>query len=146
MEKQEKHLYFSVIDYSQSPGPRYCIQGDDSGEHFYHTQLNSLFTEAYKENALLVITLDGADGYASSFLDEAFGNLVYDFSREIVSKHLRIVSNDEDVWTEMIENETFPEWEKRRINSVCAKVTVDHGPWFRLIDGELRQDIWITKA
>ena len=42
---------------------------------------------------------------------------------------------------------TFPEWEKRRINSVCAKVTVDHGPWFRLIDiVSAGLGIWIATA
>ena len=145
MEKQEK-IYFSVIDYSQSPGPRYCAQGDDSGEDFYHSKLNALFAEAYKQNAVLVITLDGADGYASSFLDEAFGNLVYDFGEEVVKEHLVIVSNDEEVWLEMIQNETMPEWEKRRNNSECARITAAHDRWYRLEGNELKEDIWITMA
>jgi hypothetical protein len=145
MEKQEKK-YFSVIDYSQSPGPRYCAQGDDSGEDFYHVKLNGLFAEAYNENAILVVTLDGADGYASSFLDEAFGNLVYDFGLDIVKKHLEIISNDEDVWIDMIKNETFNEWEKRRIHSESAKVTADHKAWFRLVNGELKEENWIPKS
>lgn len=145
MEKQEKK-YFSVIEYSQSPGPRYCAQGDDSGEDFYHNKLNALFADAYKENSILVITLDGADGYASSFLDEAFGNLVYDFGLEIVKKHLEIVSNDEDVWIEMIENETFQEWEKRRAKSEQARITADHDAWFRLVNGELVEGKWISKS
>lgn len=141
--KQEKQ--FNVIDYSQSPGPRYCVQGDDSGEDFYHKKLNVLFADAYKENAILVVTLDGADGYASSFLDEAFGNLVYDFGIDAVREHLKIISNDEDIWKEMIETETYVEWESRRKKSEGARVTADHGKWFRLIDGELAENIWITK-
>ena len=145
MEKQNKK-YFSIIDYSQSPGPRYCIQGADSGEDFYHKELNHLFTEAYKEGAKLYITLDGADGYASSFLDEAFGNLVYDFSAAVVSDYLEIISNDEDVWRKMIKDETIPEWEKRRNNGDQAKVTEDHEKWFRLDNGELKEDVWIRKV
>ena len=145
MEKQKK-MHFSVIEYSQSPGPRYCAQGDDSGEDFYHSKLNALFAEAYKENSILVITLDGADGYASSFLDEAFGNLVYDFGLDTVKKHLEIISNDEDVWIQMIETETFNEWEKRRINSENARITAEHKAWFRLVDGELKEANWIPKS
>lgn len=145
MEKQNKK-YFSIIDYSQSPGPRYCIQGADSGEDFYHRKLNGIFAEAYRENATLFITLDGADGYASSFLDEAFGNLVYDFGAAVVSKHLVIISNDEEIWTKMIIEETIPEWENRRTNNEQAKVTENHEKWFRLCDGELKESVWIKKA
>lgn len=144
MEQQNK-TYFSVIDYSQSPGPRYCSQGDDSGEDFYHKKLNALFAEAYKNESVLAVTLDGADGYASSFLDEAFGNLVYDFGADAVKKYLEIISNDEDIWNTMINDETIPEWEKRRKNNEPAKVTQDHEAWFRIIDGELKEGIWIKK-
>ena len=84
MEEQKDIL--RIIDYSMSPGPRYCNQGDDSGEDFYHVQLNSAFAKAYSSSKQLLIDLDGPDGYASSFLDEAFGNLIYDFSQELVSK------------------------------------------------------------
>lgn len=145
MEKQNKE-YFSIIDYAQSPGPRYCIQGADSGEDFYHIKLNGIFTEAYRGDAILCITLDGADGYASSFLDEAFGNLVYDFSAVVVSNHLEIISNDEEIWAKMITEETIPEWEKRRNNNDHAKVTENHEKWFRLCDGELKEDVWIKKV
>lgn len=144
METQQKK-YFSVIDYSQSPGPRYCAQGDDSGEDFYHKKLNALFADAYREGALLVVTLDGADGYASSFLDEAFGNLVYDFGADIVRQHLQIISNDEEIWKDMIEKETYNEWESRRKKSENARVTVNHDKWFRLVDGNLQESVWITK-
>lgn len=145
MEKQNKK-YFSIIDYSQSPGPRYCNQGDDSGEDFYHKKLNSLFAEAFREGVKLCITLDGADGYASSFLDEAFGNLVYDFGANVVRNLLEIVSNDEDVWIKMINEETIPEWEKRRNNGDQAKVTVAHDKWFRLENGQLIEKVWIEKV
>lgn len=142
----KKKKYFSIIDYSQSPGPRYCAQGDDSGEDFYHNKLNKLFADAYNENATLVITLDGADGYASSFLDEAFGNLVYDFGLDAVKSHLEIVSNDEDVWINMIENSTYQEWEKRRNNDDPPRITADHNAWFRLEEGELKTNKWIPKS
>lgn len=37
-----------LSDFSMSPGPRYCKQGPDSGEEFYHKVLNRRFAEAYK--------------------------------------------------------------------------------------------------
>lgn len=144
MERQDK-IHYSIIDYSQSPGPRYCSQGDDSGEDFYHKKLNALFAEAFKNKSVLVVTLDGADGYASSFLDEAFGNLVYDFGAEIVKKYLKIISNDEDIWGTMIFEETLPEWEKRRKNNEHARVTQTHDAWFRVVNGDLKKNIWINK-
>ena len=139
----KKTIDFSVIEYSQSTGPRYCTQGDDSGEDFYHTKLNPLFCQALKEDAILRITLDGADGYASSFLDVAFGNLVYDFSAKVVSESLVIISNDEDVWLSMIKEETIPEWEKRRIKNEQAKVTSVHNEWGRLVNGQVQKKVWI---
>lgn len=142
---KEQKIYFSVIDYSQSPGPRYCTQGDDSGEDFYHQKLNALFADAYNNGSILVVTLDGADGYASSFLDEAFGNLVYDFGANTVLQHLEIVSNDEDVWRTMIKDETIPEWEKRRGNNEEPKVTAEHDSWYRIVNGKLEKKNWITK-
>ena len=142
--EQQKKIYFSIIEYSQSPGPRYCAQGDDSGEDFYHHSLNGLFAQAFQENALLVITLDGADGYASSFLDEAFGNLVYDYGLDTVKDHLFIISNDEEVWIDMITNETYKEWEKRRLSNEQPHITEEHEAWFRLLEGSLKLNKWIT--
>lgn len=130
------------MDFSQSPGPRYCTQGDDSGEEFYHKVLNKTFADALKEKACLRVILDGTDGYASSFLDEAFGNLVYDFTEAVVKKNLKIVSEDEDVWCSMLQDETFPEWEKRRTSGLAPRKTTEHGKWFRMVNGELKDDIW----
>ncbi|MCM1177812.1 MAG: STAS-like domain-containing protein [Bacteroides sp.] len=141
METQ-KVINCNIIDFSQSPGPRYCTQGDDSGEKFYHEVLNNKFAEAYKTDSKLIVSLDGTDGYASSFLDEAFGNLVYDFSATEVNKRLEIISLDEDIWIEMIKNETIPEWEKRRELNQPAKLTDEHEAWFRLVNGELQEANW----
>lgn len=104
----------AVINYSLDPGPRYVRQGDDSGEDYYHKILNNEFYEALINGQVLEISLDGTSGYASSFLDEAFGNLVYDFSLDKVKSSVSIVSEEEPEWKDMIENESFNEWEKRR--------------------------------
>ena len=137
-----KTIDFSVIEFSQSPGPRYCSQGDDSGEMFYHQELNQKFAEAYQSGNKLRVILDGADGYASSFLDEAFGNLVYDFGENVVRNSLIVVSDDEEVWKTMIFNENIPEWEKRRKNNLSPKMTAAHDKWFRIINGELKKEVW----
>jgi hypothetical protein len=103
-------------EFSQYPGPRYKSQGDDSGEEFYKKLLNKRFAEAYKKAEKLVVDLDGCAGYATSFLDEAFGELVYDFSLKLVKEYLEIVSVEEPQWVEVIQRETFEEWEKRRVS------------------------------
>lgn len=137
-----KTIDFSIIEFSQSPGPRYCSQGDDSGELFYHQILNQKFAEAYQAGNNLRVILDGADGYASSFLDEAFGNLVYDFGESAVRNTLIIVSEDEEVWITMISNETIPEWERRRKDSQAPKMTTSHDAWYRIVDGNLTKSVW----
>lgn len=144
MEKQIIHL--RVDDYTMSPGPRYSLQGDDSGEDFYHKILNFQFRKAWEQNCILEVNLDGPDGYASSFLDEAFGNLVYDFGLENVKGTLTIVSDEEPEWIDMLLNETFIEWEERRISTRMPKKTDDHTPWTKLTNGQFEDQVWIEKS
>lgn len=112
MENKE-FLTIAVTDFSVSPGPRYCNQGEDSGELFYHKILNPSFTQAINEDKILEIILDGADGYASSFLDEAFGNLVYDFGQDVVIPRISIISKEPE-WIDMIKKDTCPQWQKKK--------------------------------
>lgn len=142
MEEQKDIL--RILDYSMSPGPRYCNQGDDSGEDFYHAQLNSAFAKAYSSGKQLLIDLDGPDGYASSFLDEAFGNLIYDFSQELVSKIIILKSDEEPEWIEMLEQDTYIKWETRRINQSAPRITKVHEGWYRINNEILENDIWIS--
>ena len=128
----EKFIDLKVLDYSISPGPRYCNQGEESGEDFYHKLLNKAFYDAYEQGAKLRINLDGPDGYASSFLDEAFGNLVYDFTKELVLKYVQIISDEEPEWIDMIQNDTYNEWEKRRKNAEEPTYTKEHDAWYRV--------------
>lgn len=141
MEQSEHKLI--IIEYTEYPGPRYCDQGESSGEDFYHTQLNSAFLKAIKSNYKLKVVLDGTAGYASSFLDEAFGNLVYDFTLEKIKKHLVIISEEEPDWKKMITNETFIEWEQRRLNKKPPKKTTLHKEWSRFQNNEFNSKVWI---
>lgn len=77
-------------------------------------KLNSAFTQAYREEKKLEVYLDGTAGYPSSFLDESFGELVYDFTLEIVKKRLLIITELNKKRKEKLENETFIQWEERR--------------------------------
>jgi len=129
MEKQKNIIV--IADYSISPGPRYCYQGDDSGEDFYHKVLNKQFKNSAQNGIALIVNLDGPDGYASSFLDEAFGNLVYDFGLSNVKKYIKIISNEEPEWIDMLENETYIQWEQRRKDSQDPKKTIEHSAWWR---------------
>ena len=116
-----------VIDFTEYPGPRYSSQTRDntSGESFYVNKLNPRFYDCYKNKKILVVDLDGTSGYPSSFLDEAFGELVYDFSLAVVKKYLRINTVRNKIRKEKILEETFPQWEKRRtdltkvMNTIC---------------------------
>lgn len=59
-------------DFSKTPGGRYITDGPHSGEEFRE----SVLVPRLKEGDVLTIVLDGARGYPSSFLDEAFAGLV----------------------------------------------------------------------
>lgn len=132
--------------YSEFTGLRHCNISENSGEHFYHTVLNTEFKEAFEAKEKLVIVLDKVDGYASSFLDEAIGNLVYDFTLENVKKYIEIISIQEPHWKVMIETKTFNEWETRRKSKQNPKVTANHPAWYRLINNEIKLEIWEQPA
>ena len=137
-----------LSDFNESPGPRYCKQGKASGEEFYHKILNSKFADAIKSKQKLQLNLDGTDGYMSSFWDEAIGNLVFDFSSQKVNEYLEIISKEEPVWKELIFKSIIPEWEERRIKNDTPKKTSqnDHKAWFRLVNGQLEQKLWISSS
>lgn len=61
-----------VIDFTRYPGPRFKKLGKGSGEEFRESYLYPKFSNDHE----LVVNLDGAKGYGSSFLEEAFGGLI----------------------------------------------------------------------
>lgn len=137
--------YIISKDYSPLTGLRYSNKTDHSGEDFYHKCLNGWFKEAYENQEQIKIVLDGGeDGYGPSFLDESFGNLVYDFTLEEVNKWLVIDSSVEPDWKEEIETETFPIWEDLRKKGEKPIKTEAHEAWYRLDDGILEQKVWIN--
>lgn len=121
-------IRIKVIDFTQNPGPRYIRQDKDgtstSGEAFYLQKLNAAFTQAVREDRQLILELDGVSGYPSSFLDEAIGELVYDFSRDLVAKLLVIETVMYKRRATQVIDETYDQWETRRLR----KDVVTHSP------------------
>ena len=137
----------SVLEnFSEFPALRHCNISDKSGEEFYHSVLNREFKEQFEKKEKLIVNLDNTAGYASSFLDEAFGNLVYDFTLDNVKKYIEVISNQEPHWKNMIEHETLPQWEDRRKNKKNPKVTANHGAWFRLVNNVIQSQVWEQPA
>ncbi|RZK22243.1 MAG: DUF4325 domain-containing protein [Flavobacterium sp.] len=99
----EKLLKVSTA-FSPTPGARYYEDGDDSGQEFFDKCLKKAFSDALEIGSILVVDLDDTEGYATSFLDEAFVRLVKEFGKSIVKKHIRIISNEEPDWIEEINN------------------------------------------
>lgn len=129
-------MIINVIDFTEYPGLRHNEVSDKSGEEYYHKILNKAFYESYLKNEKLKVNLDGTAGYAPSFLDEAFGNLVFDFGVDLVKKFLEIVSLEEPDLIEIIEDETFNEWQTRRDKKQEPKKTVSHDNWHAIVNGK----------
>lgn len=87
-----------------TPGARYYKDGPDSGEEFYDRILGVKFKESLAKQEILTIILDGTEGYATSFLDEAFTRLAKDFGAKVVLKNIKIVSIEEPDWANEIES------------------------------------------
>jgi hypothetical protein len=89
-------------EFTRTPGPRKRTEGDYSGEQFLDDLLRSRYQAAAALGAKLVVNLDGAAGYPTSFLEEAFGGLAREFGSAEVEKTLQFVCNDEPYLEEQI--------------------------------------------
>lgn len=123
-----EQIKLSVLEFTEDPGPRYIRQDREgtmtSGEAFYLTRLNEVFAKCYEEEKQLVLSLDGVSGYPSSFLDEAIGELIYDFTLKVVSKLLEFETIMYKKRVTQVKEETYPQWESRRLK----KEEVAHSP------------------
>jgi len=94
-------------DFSVTPGFRYETDGPKSGEEFRKKFLEPLFEDEESDEQIL-IDLDGAAGYATSFLEEVFGGLARKYGVEVCIRRLEIKSDEEpfliDEINEYIEN------------------------------------------
>ena len=85
-----------AMEFSKVPGPRSREEGPFSAEEFLDDLLQPRFTEAEQAGESLLVDLDGGYGYATSFLEEAFGGLARRLSSpERVLEVLRFKSDEE---------------------------------------------------
>ncbi len=90
---QEFILY--VRDFTRTPGPRLKEDGKYSGEEFQEDHLLPRYLEAVNKGVRLYVVLEETMGYASSFLEEAFGGLIRrGFKKKEVKEHLKVRSID----------------------------------------------------
>ena len=81
-------------DFSSTPGARYKLDGDFSGEAFRDQFLEALFRDPGDESKI-TINLDGAEGYATSFLEEVFGGLARKYGVQRCLRRLKFISNED---------------------------------------------------
>jgi hypothetical protein len=82
-------------EFSETPGPRDRSEGAYSGEQFLEELLRPAFMKALAAKERLFIDLDGTEGYATSFLEAAFGGLARLYSAEQIFGVLEFKSEDE---------------------------------------------------
>lgn len=91
----EQDIFLSIAnDFTKTPGGRCREDGEFSGEQFRKELLAPKYLEAVRRNVKLVVDLDGVAGYATSFLEEAFGGLVREMKAKI-SDGLRLQSENQ---------------------------------------------------
>ena len=96
-------------DFTDSPGGRSKYAGEFSGQEFRETFLEKHFKDS-TYNYKIRIIFDGAYGYATSFLEEAFGGLARIYGKERVIERLEFVSQEEPLLIDEVKayiNETI---------------------------------------
>ena len=83
-----------ATDYTKTPGGRFISEGDYSGQDFREKVLKPKFLQALENNDQLTVILDGGYGYATSFLEEAFGGLAREMRNSKI-KDIIIISEEE---------------------------------------------------
>lgn len=83
-------------DYTKTPGVREEIEGDFPGEEFLEKILSPRFKQALEEKKKLFVDLDDTAGYATSFLESAFGGLAREYKdHKIILDNLELKSDDD---------------------------------------------------
>lgn len=94
-------IYSIASEYSRTPGGRFKHEGQYSGEDFRENILKPLYLECKQTGDELIINLDGGYGYATSFLEEAFGGLARELKDPDLVK-IKIISTEEPALVERI--------------------------------------------
>lgn len=96
-------------DFAVEPGARNYSDGPYSGEEFFDKLLKIKYLEAVNKNSKLKIILDGTDGFASSFLNEAFIRLGSEFGPDNVWNNLILVSNEIPKYIKKVKESIYEE-------------------------------------
>ena len=90
-----------ATEFSRHPGGRFKKDGPANGELFR----KKFLVDPLRRGDTVVVHMDGARGYGSSFLEEAFGGLVRreGLSREVVLDLLRIDATNSSLRMEIKE-------------------------------------------
>lgn len=88
-------MVLRVLEFTETPGARYYEDGQFSGQEFRERFLEPRFLEARRVGTALEVDLDGAYGYATSFLEEAFGGLAEKYTADVVRAHIVVKCDDE---------------------------------------------------
>ena len=102
-------------DFSSTPGGRLRVMGPDSGEEFRERLIKEL---KRRPQEVVEVVLDGAMGYGSSFLEEAFGGLIRNrlLTPEEAKIRLRIVARSVVNQTYATEALQYMDEAARRLN------------------------------
>ncbi len=92
-------IYIAKV-FSKTPGGRFKKDGPCSGEEFREKFLDCHFKDTGDRSKIRIV-FDGAVGYATSFLEEAFGGLARKYGKEGVLSRLTFVSDEDPI---LIEN------------------------------------------
>jgi len=90
-------------DFTTTPGARKKADGDFSGEVFREKFLEDLF-KIPNDDRIIEITLDGVEGYPTSFLEESFGGLARRYGKERCKKKLKFISVEDNLLIKEIES------------------------------------------
>lgn len=86
-------------EFSRYPAGRHMTDGPFSGEYF-----RKKFLEPALNNDAVVVVMDGARGYGSSFLEEAFGGLVrLGYAKALLKSKLKIEATNRSLETEIFD-------------------------------------------
>lgn len=125
-------ININVSEFTKIAGGRYQkAKGKNSGETFYHEILNPKFTEAVRKETCVFLDFSKVLSFGPSFIDEAIGNLIYDFGIELVLKYLKHNIKNQLI-VKLLEDDTYNEWQNRRIIDKKPKKTVMHKAWYYL--------------
>lgn len=101
--KVENKIIIRIAEeFDNAPGARNIDEGSFSGEEFLQNKLLPAFKDAKFKECKLLIDLDNTEGYATSFLEEAFGGLARIYGENEVLKILEFKSIDEPLLIEEI--------------------------------------------